>query len=509
VVPKRLVRLSFNQLTTSLGSLLDDAILADELRKRFELRDAEHRGFPPLWSPDEGTAWGDNNLERFDQIAQAASQQVHDRFAEVSGCAEATNECARAFVLRFAEKAFRRTLRDDERQRLLDRFASFSDVVPSITAAQLAQYGVMAVLESPQFLYRTELGENGTEAGPLTSSEVASLLSYLLTDDAPDAELLEAAAQDVLSNPEQVGEQVDRLLQTPKARANLEAAMMSYLGYAALESVVIQDPAFTQELRASMFQEGRRFLRDKLWQGPLADLLLSRDTFVNAPLASIYGVSPFPAAGASPDELGFARVRLPEPRAGLLTQAAFLTYRSRPDGPSVVARGLSVKFLFIGTQNPPAPPGLSADRVAPADASERELAEWRAGTTPCAECHRGFDAYGLALHPYDALGRYRQLDERNRPIDPWVTLPNEIGGGTAADVTEVAERLVEGGFFARCMTKSLLTYALGEATEYIAPNNCAVTEGLPGTDVRELSFSDAVRAAATSAALLRRAEPPP
>ena len=79
---------------------------------------------------------------------------------------------------------------------------------------------VNAIFESPSFLYRTEFGANAQE-GPLTPYELASQLSYFVTDGPPDEQLLAAAAGNMLSTPEQIGPHVDRMLSTPAARLNL------------------------------------------------------------------------------------------------------------------------------------------------------------------------------------------------------------------------------------------------------------------------------------------------
>ncbi len=72
---------------------------------------------------------------------------------------------------------------------------------------------------------------------------------------------------------------------------------MSYFAYPDLENIVIQDPGFTDGIRNSMYHEGELFLQNVLWSGgKLSELLLSRKAYVNASLASIYGVL-VPGAG--------------------------------------------------------------------------------------------------------------------------------------------------------------------------------------------------------------------
>src|SRR5690606_11505905 len=298
--------------------------------------------------------------------------------------------------------------------------------------------------------------------GALTQLELASMLSYFLTDDTPDELLLAAAQSGQLATPDQVGAQVDRILQTEAAKENLHGAMMSYFAYPNLETQIIQDDAFTGQMRQSMYREAELFLERALWSQPIDEFLISRVGFVDQNLAPIYGLLDFPPAGATPNADGFYQVELPENRTGLLTQAGFLSNRSRPDHTSVVGRGLLIKNAFLCTETPL--PSESITEIInqllaeKPNATERELAEIRAETPGCASCHDSFDPYGLALDTYDVLGRYREMDDHGRPIDPRVTLPEVVGGGDAANIVEVATKLAASGAFARCMGQNLVNY---------------------------------------------------
>ena len=56
-----------------------------------------------------------------------------------------------------------------------------------------AQAVISAMLQSPYFLYRTELGTQSGSTFTLTPFEVATELAYLLTGTTPDDTLLAAA----------------------------------------------------------------------------------------------------------------------------------------------------------------------------------------------------------------------------------------------------------------------------------------------------------------------------
>ncbi len=484
IVSKRMVRLTLNQLTTSIRALLGDTI-ADQIASNpvyaNDLVDAQHRWFPPLSSPREGSVVIDSIWATADQIAQQTAKYVLDNFAAVTKCTTATDACAQSWLRSLAASAFRRPLTADETTRFNQLYADLKDATKvGLTIQQAAQFGAYAVLGAPQFLYRTEFGTGATTMGPLSGYELASELAYFLTDGPPDAMLLAAAAADMLSTPDQVTAQVNRILATPAAKANLEAAMFGYFAIPNIEGIVIDTGKFTtwnEGLRNSLEHESELFLRDVLWNGKVADLLTSRTSSINATLAPYYGVS-FPPAGATMDGDGFAKVALPAERAGILTQGGFLVARARPMAGSVVGRGLLVNAAFLCATNPAFPselaPTIDMVNATLANETERAKADYRKNTPPCSSCHVGFDAYGLALENYDGIGRYRMVDDMGRPIDASVKLPALAGGGTVANAVEMAAVLANGGAFATCLSKNLINFALGETAVALGTNSCAV-----------------------------------
>lgn len=503
---KRIVRLSFNQVTNSIGSLID-ATFGTKLVTQFNVVDAEHRGFPPLASVLEGPQYGDGPWGKLDNIAQAAGQYVFDNFATVTGCgATPTDACATTYLNTLAQKAYRRPLTADEQMRLTTYYTTTLKGTIGATINEAVQYSVYAILQSPAFVYRTEFGPDWTMDGQLTPYETASMLSYFLTDNMPDQPLLEAAAKNKLATPADLGAQVDRLLMSNGAKTNLNGAMMSYFRYPNLETVVIQDDMFTGMMRQAMYHEAELFLQNGLWTGKVDDLLTSKKGYANATLAPIYGVT---VSAPGPD--GFGQFDLPAGRSGLLTQAGFLANTSRPNDTSVVARGLLIKNAVLCTDTP-APPASVQDTInmilaANPDASQRDLANIRATTSPCNGCHATFDAYGLALDTFDELGRYRMNDPQGRPIDTTVTLPDVVGGGTAKDIVEVAQKLAATGGFGKCLGKNLINFALADVSNGGANiDSCSVkrvSEAFTGTDQ---SFSSLLKAVATSAAFTNRSK---
>jgi Protein of unknown function (DUF1592)/Protein of unknown function (DUF1588)/Protein of unknown function (DUF1595) len=513
---KQLVRLSLHQVLRSMGDLLG-APLEQELRAAIA-GDLDPRSFPPLASAQEGPAYVEANLDVLDDLAERAGRYVSGEFATVTGCAPATDDCARTFLRELALQAFRRPLTDAEAERIEGRYEAARALDAGVTVEIAVQYGVYAIFHSPQFLYRTELGEEPESAGQLGSHEVASLLSYFLTDAPPDAELRAAAESDALRSTSALAEHARRLLETPAARENLSSVLWSHLRLSGLNMVVIDEPAFTPELRASMEGEARRFVERTWWRGRLDDLLTARTSFVDQALADIYGIAEFPPPGATLDGEGFAEVMLPKERVGLLTQPAFLAARARPTDTSVVQRGLAVRTVFVSGDVKPPPPTLSPEDLAAGlegdlDATARRRAEARVEAEGCGECHSDFDAYGVALETFDPIGRYRTTDPEGRPIDTSFVLPVDVGGGTAADITEVAARLSSTGALPRRLAQALSVYALApagvgltEGTPF-ARSSCLVTRVTEQLDPQSASLSELIAALVTDPAFVERRAP--
>src|SRR4030095_2560804 len=137
----------------------------------------------------------------FTNVARHVATYVFDNFASVTQCAPATDMCAKAYLDAFAEKAFRRPLDATEWG---DPDNLNEPARPAGTVEDATREVVTAILVAPPFLYRSELGDTSTPSVTppglrLTPYELASALSFFLTNGPPDPPLLDDARAGTLS----------------------------------------------------------------------------------------------------------------------------------------------------------------------------------------------------------------------------------------------------------------------------------------------------------------------
>jgi hypothetical protein len=367
--------------------------------------------FPP---DDRSLGWerATTVSKAWDQAATDAaletSRYVLDHLAELSGVREDASDRGprlRAFSRRFAERAFRRPLTEEQQRFFIDRpfDAAGAD------SQKAVQRVVLLVLLSPRFLYR-EVGD-GTEA-----YNVASRLAFGLWDAPPDQELLDAAAAGKLADRDQVARQAERMLADPRARFKVRAFLFHWLRLEATRDLsrdATRFPGFDAALVADLRTSLELFLDEGVWSNDsdLRHLLLADDVFLNGRLARFYGVD-------LPADADFQKMKLnPEQRAGVLTHPYVLSVFSYTGSTSPIHRGVFVTRGILGVALKPPPEAvapLAAD-LHP-DLTTRERISLQTRSANCQSCHGVINPLGFTLEQFDAVGRFRDT-ESNRPID--------------------------------------------------------------------------------------------
>jgi hypothetical protein len=422
------------------------------------------------------------------QTAENILTQIAPRIPAITttsgGCTtgQAPTACAMAFAQTFGLKAFRRPLDTTEVANLMN--------VYTVGAMQDFNTGISLMIEalllSPSFIYRSELGPSTLVADAsgnypnttLTPYEVATQLGFLLVNSTPDQMLLTAAASTSatvgLNTAAGIAAQVTRLLGTPTAKANLTNITVDWFNLRQM-FIKTKDVSFLSTLPTAdqMDQSGiendlltsaQMFIADVYSStGKITDLLTSQKMFVNQRLATLYGLTyagttaaPFAAATWSPSQN----------RSGLLTQPSFLWALSDPSKTSIVKRGKYIHDDIVCQDPGPEPPTSLGAAIAAAQMmfpDETSLSNHRITTQPCQGCHQDIDPYSRTLQNFGPIGDYRTMAD-GLTVDPTGTfLPTSpLGAQTVTGAPAMMKALINSKVFTGCAVQKMVSYTLGD-----------------------------------------------
>jgi hypothetical protein len=466
------------------------------------------------------TFTGDPRPGRFDNASDAliVSQGLHDDYqraaeaiadratsdpAALARIAPATDADVsarlRTFVGSFGLRAYRRPLTAAEVSRYVALGAQGPSLYDGMEAfAAGARVVIEAMLQSPHFLYRTELATGSGARVALSAYEVAAKLALALTSTLPDDELFDAAAANALGDHGGVSEQAKRLLATAAAAQVLEdfhAQLLLVARFASLDKDPKLFPDFTPDVGADMQQESLRFARSVTdGGGGLRDLLLAPYSFVNERLAKLYG-----ATGVTGSQ--FRKVDLdPARRSGVLTQLGFLATNAGRSTVDTIHRGVYVHTQVLCTTLPP--PVANAVFTNPSGRTNRERVEANTGKGTCGEsCHfRIINPIGFGFESYDALGRYQTTDN-GYPID--ASGAYAFGGEVVryANGVEMIKAIAASGEAHRCFASAIEEFLHGRLAD---DAEASVVTALGARSMAGVGTRDLVLAVVTSDNFLYR-----
>jgi hypothetical protein len=450
----------------------------------------------------------EDNAERIAELILAAPEpylalfgsctvSAADADAEIDGCVD-------SFIQDFGRRAYRRALTATEAalaRRVYDEVRG--DESALIAWTSVIQYFVQA----PALLYRVERGA-GPSAIPgllqLTSHEMATRLSYLLTNSTPDQELMRAADADELTDPDNILTQVDRLLASdsflPVATAFHREWLKVYEVPTAKDSVLF--PAYTPEVHASLELETQEFLRHVLASPePTLQALLASDTYVvNAPLAAFYG-----AAAAEATDDTWVPITLAE-RRGLLTSASLMATLAMENRTHPIHRGGFFRTQILCTPLPALPGNIDIQGPLLDTSSEPTARDRLAPLTTrgdCSPCHLQINPLGLAFENYDAVGQYRS-QENDVTIDPSSTFVLDGTERTFGGPTDLVEGLAQSQQVRDCY--SLQWYRAANGRPDLPEDACGVATVRQVAEQTHGDLRQIVRAVAQTDAFLYRPE---
>ncbi len=372
--------------------------------------------------------------------------------------------CARKIISTLARRAFRRPVTEEDLHPLMEFYEAGhreSGFEGGIRDA------VSAILASPFFLYRVEDAGAPGQTQTLSDVDLASRLSFFLWSSIPDDELLDVAARNELSKPDVLAREVRRMLADPRATSLVTGFAFQWLNIPELDEIVPDRRLFPD---ASGILDPRPLYRHELElfidsvlrsDQPVTALLTANYTYLNEPLAMLYGIRDVKGGE-------FRRVVLQDSmRDGLLGKGAVLMLSSNPDRTSPVRRGAWILEKIFGSAPPTPPPNVAKlpDAVRGKPATMRERMAIHSVNPTCHSCHGVIDPLGFALEGFNAIGQYSTIDPTtHKVLDTSGTLPD----GTHISGPDDLRRAIAAhpDAFLETFAGELLSYALGRNLDY-------------------------------------------
>jgi Protein of unknown function (DUF1592)/Protein of unknown function (DUF1595)/Protein of unknown function (DUF1588)/Protein of unknown function (DUF1585)/Protein of unknown function (DUF1587) len=475
----RTIRLTHEQWERSVQDLLQldvatgqrEGLTADALGVHdFSNNELNLEVSPKLWAD-------------YEVAAEALAAEVASSDAALAKIYSGTD--AEGFIESFGLRAFRRPLSDEEKsayQAIYDTGAGLSEggATPFARGAGLV---IEAMLQSPHFLYRTELGESGER---LSGYEIAAKLSLMLRGTTPNDELLAAAGNGTLDNDDAVATLAAEMVE----EANVVSVMRQYHGelwgfnrYLTIEKDSQTVPEFDKAMNEDL-QEAAYLFFDRIYsqsQG-VKEMLTSTTAYASASMASFYGVS---VSGA-----GLQEVTLDETRPGYFTQLPFLILNSVNYVPDSIHRGVALNLQLLCADVPP--PAVTDLSLPPreADQTNREVVTAGTGVGTCGQgCHSVYiNPLGFAFENFDGLGRIRDTDN-GKPVDTADTYPLAEGDVTFTGAPDLMQKLAEREQVHACYSKHLAGFFLQrDVTTADEPliDSLTTTSRAPSSSVKQL-----------------------
>jgi len=389
----------------------------------------------------DNTSWAD-----FQQGAEAMADQVTATDAALQNVVATTD--ATTFIKTFGRRAFRRDLGADEvtaYKAIYDQGAAVTDGTQS-AFTKGARFVIATMLQSPYFLYRSELGDTGAA---LSGNEMASKLSFWLRDTTPSDTMLDSASS--LATADGAASAATKMLDDSPATAVMRKVFGQLHKFALYDS--IEKPGvsgYTDAMNAEFSQASYLFFDRIFTQGlGVRDILTSTVGFAGPAMASIYGIT---VSGS-----GVQQVNLPD-RLGYFMQAPFLALWARNNDPDSIHRGARLNLDTLCAD--PGLPKQDLPAIPAAKENQTNRMVITALTTCGGSCHGEIiNPVGFAFENFDGLGRTRTTDN-GQPVDTTGTYPFIEGDQSFSGASELMQEMATGAQAHQCWAKKMASYAL-------------------------------------------------
>jgi hypothetical protein len=375
------------------------------------------------------------------------------RKALVMPCTPSSNTdmvCLEKFIRTFGRKALRRPITDAEVITFKSLHTQALERGDFMTSVGLIMTRMLA---DPEFHFRPEIGTPvAADVVQLNGNEIASRLSFFLQGRAPTDWLLADAASGALNTSAGVKTAALKLMGEPEGKAHVEQFHAMWLGFSDLP----HDATFNSKLVTETSALVRRTLFEQ--PGDYRRLFNSTDTYVDATLATHYGLSPIPTGTA------FAWTPYGNSgRKGILGHASLLSNGVKQSDTSPTLRGLWIRNRLFCQEVPPPPPTVAMD-LPPAMGTvvckKDRLAAHTSGS--CAYCHDQMDPVGFGLEQYDNRGKFR-MAEAAFPQCSISGAGSLLGFGNFTGSSGLADLMMTSGQLEECVVRQLFQFQVGRS----------------------------------------------
>ncbi|MES1187619.1 MAG: DUF1592 domain-containing protein [Myxococcales bacterium] len=399
----------------------------------------------------DSRGWSD-----YEGAAEALAKQVSSDPAQLSKLYSGTDGAG--FIAAVGRRVYRRPLTAAETasyQKLFDMGPTFSGSQSAF--AKGAGIVLEAMLQSPYFLYRTELGAAGT---PLSGYEMAAKLSLWLRNSTPDDALLDAAAgSGKLDTAAGAATIAQKMLDDPAAKAvmrKFHGEFLHFGKFADVSKVGVAnfDPAINPELAEASY-----LFFDKIFSQGMGvkDIFLSTSGFVGPKMAALYG------GGITAPASGFVESPMGANRIGFFTQLPYLVLYAHNAEPDSIHRGVSMALdVLCAPLGPPAPVIPPLPTPKPGQTNRMRVDEHTKGCGTV--CHNNMiNPLGFAFENFDGMGQYRETETNGAdvlPIDASGSFDFVDGTKTYKNATDLMKVLATDEQTHLCYSKKLASFGL-------------------------------------------------
>jgi hypothetical protein len=402
------------------------------------------------------------------QTAHAVAERVDVPVlsTRLGACTQTTVECGTAMISALGRLLYRRPLAQREVEAMLGVFNAA--LIEKLDYAGAMRWTIRALIQTPQFLFRTEDEVSGTagQARDLTGYELAARLASFLWVSVPDAALLASAADGSLNKPDVLQTEVARMLADPKAQRLTRTFMADFsrARFASFEGATDEDRFALNESVVETFQ-------DHLWtqRGSVADLFVTKRWVVNPRVAELLGIT-MTGTGLQTVDVS----SLPQ-RVGLLSHPGMIAGMGDRGVGSFVNRG---KYLMerLLCRNPIAVPAELLEELENFNAdttglNEHERAAIRKTRPVCWSCHTQFEPFAFGFSRFDGAGRYigeQDVAGKPLPLDGWVPTASEANSPHYTDVASYMQILAKEPVVQTCMTEHFIAFATSRTSDIVA-----------------------------------------